>query len=209
MSAVMTEPENPPAPTAAIKCQIEDVFGGPFIELIALAPKNPVVRGLILAQTRKLPGPECETFEQIKVWVETNCERKSRPHDETRAPCRDGIVIKVEFSETEHGRANYSVPRYGTDEFVLDEEELINFVQAAIDDGDGVDVVVDKIAEEINDNAWNRCDPSLDDSGDYNYDDHESSDSTDGNIEFSRSHVRERLLTFLRERHPNLLEELA
>ena len=204
MNAVMTTPDSP-----AVRCQIDDVFGGPFIELMTLAPKNPVVRGLILAQTRKLPGPECETFEQIKSWVEMNCEKKSRPHDETRAPSRDGIVVKVEFSEREYGRANYSVPRSGTDEFILDADELIEMVQAAIDDGEGVNGVVDKIAEEINDNAWNRCDPSLDDSGDYSYEEHESSDSDNAEIEFSRTQVRDRLLIFLRANHPNLLEELA
>ena len=53
MNTVMTEP-------AAVvnRCRIDEVFAGPFIELIALAPRNPVVRGLILSQTRKLPGPE-------------------------------------------------------------------------------------------------------------------------------------------------------
>ena len=61
--------------------------------------------------------------------------------------------------------------------------------------------LVDKIAEEINDNAWNRCDPSLDDCGDYDYSDHDSNDSGNSAIEFSRTQVHDRLLVFLRERH--------
>jgi hypothetical protein len=113
MSAVMTEPE---VPAAKSRCKIEEVFCGPFIDLVRLAPKNPVVRGLILAQTRKMPGLDCETFEQIREWVETNCNRKSQPLPGSATHSRDGIVIEVEFSETENGRANYSVPRFGSEE---------------------------------------------------------------------------------------------
>ena len=89
-----------------------------FIELLRLVPANPFVRALILKLTGKMPGPECETFEQVKEWVETNCEKRVRPSSSrsTRV-VDDGIAISVEFSETEYGRANYSVPRSGSDEF--------------------------------------------------------------------------------------------
>ena len=208
MTAVMTGPDIP-AMTLERRCQIDEVFASPFIELIGLAPKNPVVRGLILAQTGKMPGTERETFEQIKEWVETTCEKKSRPPNGTRSPSRNGIAIRVEFSETEYGRADYSVPRSGSDEFTLDEDELLTMIQEVIDDGDRLDGVIDKIAEEINDNAWNRCEPDLDDCGDYDYSDHDSNDSGNSAIEFSKTQVRDRLLVFLRERHPDLLEELT
>ena len=205
MSAVMVEP----VVVTKRKCGIDEVFAGPFIELIALAPKNPVVRGLILAQTKKLPAPGCETFEQIKEWVETTCDKKVRPPNSTRTSARDGITIKVEFSETENGRADYAVTRSGSDEFALDADELLELVQDVINAGEGLDEVVEKIAEEIEDNAWNRCEPDLDNYGDYDYDDHNSSDSSDSTTEFSRNQIRDRLLVFLRERHPDLLEELV
>lgn len=208
MTAVMTGPDIP-AMTLERRCQIDEVFASPFIELIGLAPKNPVVRGLILAQTGKMPGTERETFEQIKEWVETTCEKKSRPPNGTRSPSRNGIAIRVEFSETEYGRADYSVSRSGSDEFALDEEELLEMIQEVINDGDRLDGVIDKIAEEINDDAWNRCDPNLDDYGDYDYSDHDSGESGNSAIEFSKTQVRDRLLGFLREQHPRLLEELT
>jgi hypothetical protein len=207
MNAVMTE-----APVVTNRCKIDEVFAGPFIELIGLAPRNPVVRGLILAQTGKMPEPERTTFEQIKDWVETTCDKKVRPANQTngtRTPSRDGIVIKVEFSETEYGRANYSVPRSGSDEFALDADELLEMVQAAVDSAEDLDEVIEKIAGLIDEDAWNRCDPNLEDYGDYDYDQHESDDSGNSEIEFSRDQIRDRLLAFLRERHPNLLEELA
>src|SRR5882757_3216539 len=139
MNAVLTEPDKP---VVVNRCKIDEVFGGPFIELIALAPKNPVVRGLILSQTRKLPGPECETFEQIKAWVETTCDKRLRPPNDTHAPSGDGIEIKVGFSETENGRAHYSVSRSGSDDFALEEDELLDMVREAIGAGGGVDAVV-------------------------------------------------------------------
>ena len=196
-------------PAAKNRCKIDEVFAGPFIELITLAPKNPVVRGLILAQTRKMPGDECETFEQIKEWVETTCEKKARPANSNRTPSRDGIVIKVDFSETEYGRAHYSVPRSGSDEFALDADELLAFVREAIDDDDGLEGVIDKIATMIDEDAWNRCEPNLDDCDEYNYEEHDSGGSENSEIEFSRTQIRDRLLAFLRERHPELLEELV
>jgi len=191
------------------RCKIDEVFPGPFIELIGLAPRNPVVRGLILSQTGKLPGPERQTFEAIKEWVEMTCDKKLRPTNATREHVGDGFAVKVEFSDTEYGRANYSVARSATDEFVLDGDEVLTIIQEAIDNQDGIDVVVNKLAELIDSDAWDRCDPSLDDCGDYEYDNHDLSDTDNSSVEFSKTQVRERLLIFLRNRHPGLLEELT
>jgi len=206
MSAVIVEPE---IPAVKNRCKIEEVFADPFIELIGLAPMNPVVRGLILSQTRKLPGPECETFEQIKDWVETTCSKTIRPPSANRSGAGDGFAVDVEFSETKHGRAHYSVARSGNDEFKLDADELLAFVQEAIADEEGINAVVDKIAELIDSEAWERCEPDMDDNGEYEYEDHDCNDTTDSEVGFSRNTVLERLMHFLRERHPELLEEFV
>jgi hypothetical protein len=63
MSGTMTLP-NPVIP-AERKCRIEEVFDQGFIELLRLVPRNPYIRALILKLTKKMPGPECETFEQV------------------------------------------------------------------------------------------------------------------------------------------------
>ncbi len=191
--------------TTQRRCGLEEIFAAPFIELIALAPKNPVVRGLILAQTRHLPGPECETFEQIKDWVETTCEKKVA----NRPITGDGISIKVEFSEKECGTAHYSVPRFGTDEFRLDPEELFELIQKVTDIGGTLDEVVEKISDLINEEAWSRCEPDLDDNGDYDYEGHDCVGNENAEISFLRSQVEERVTAFLRDVHPELLEELT
>lgn len=199
MSSIMTAP-------AQCRCRIDEVFGGNFIDLLALAPRNPLVRGLILAQTRKMPPAECLTFEDLKEWVETNCDKKlQRPMPSSSG---EGIAIMVEFSETEYGRANYSVSRSGSEEFFLAEEQLLALVQEAVDSNDGLDAVIGNIAGKIRDNAWDQCDPNLDDYGDYEYDEHDSNDTGNSHVDFSVAQIRERLTAFLRERHPELLEEL-
>ena len=192
------------------KCVFEEVFDANFIELIEMAPRNPHVRALILKLTGKLPPPECRTFEQLKGWVELNCEKRARTSPpQTGGHSREGgIVINVDFSETESGRANYSVRRHGSESFRLGAEDLMAMVQTAIDDGDGLDEVVEAVAGKIDDDAWSQCDPSLDDSGDYDYSEHEESETGDSATECSRSEIRTAVLAFVRERHPELAAEL-
>jgi len=208
MSEVMTAPE--PVASGTRKCVFEAVFDANFIELIGLAPRNPHVRALILKLTGQLPPPECATFEQLKDWVELHCEKQARPlpSGTARNSREDGIVIHVDFSETEYGRADYSVRRHGSESFRLGAEDLMALVRTAIEDGDGLDKVVEAVAGKIDDDAWSQCDPSLDDYGDYDYSEHDVSDTGNSATECSRSDIRAAVLAFLRERHPELAAEL-
>jgi hypothetical protein len=194
----------------ARRCRFEDVFDANFIELVQLVPGNPYVRALILRFAGKLPGPDCATFEQIKEWVEVNCEKQPRATTSrtTRQNAEGGITIHVDFSETECGRASYSVRRYGSEDFQLGAEALMEIVREAIADGDGLDKIVEAVADKIDEDAWSECDPSMDDSGDHAYSDHESGDTDDSEVNFSRPELRRAVLTFVRERHPELAAEL-
>ena len=203
----LTLPENT---TIQRQCRIEEAFDPGFIELLKLVPRNPHVRALILKFTGKMPGPECETFEQIKDWVEFNCRQclrkpAGRPARDREA---DGIAINVDFSETEYGRADYSLPRSGSDEFRIGAGDLLAIIQETIADGDGLNELVDAIASQIDGDARNQCDPNMEDSGDYDYSDHEATDSDNGEIDYSREEIRNAVLRFVRERHPELAAEL-
>jgi len=208
MSEVMTLPA--PAVPVERKCKIEEVFDQNFIELLRLVPRNPYVRALILKLTGKMPGQECEMFEQVREWVETNCKKRARSalKQTTSGVPDDGIAISVEFSETEYGRARYSVRRSGSEAFHISAEDLIEMVQTAIDDGEDIDRVVEVVAEKIDEDAWDQCDPNMDDYGDYDYDDHEATDSGDTETDYSKSEIRNRVRDFVRERHPELAAEL-
>jgi hypothetical protein len=204
MSEVMTLPTT----TVVDKLKIEEVFDQSFIELIKLVPANPYVRALILRLTGKMPEQDCATFEQVKEWVEANCKKRIRPGVNPLTVPDDGISIRVEFSETEYGRANYSVPRSGTDQFQIGAEELVEIVQDAIDEGGGIDQIVETIAQKIDDDAWSQCEPSLDDCGDYDYTEHDSNDSGDSDATCSKAEIQNAVLLFLRDRHPELAAEL-
>ena len=204
MSAVMTEP---PPPIEGRKCRIEEVLAGSFIELIEMAPANPCVRALILAKTGKMPAAECITYEQIKEWVETTCEKKKVPPSRSRNG-EDGISIEVDFSETEYGKADYSITRSGSEQFKLDADDLLEIVESAIEDGDGIEKIVALISDKIREDGWEQCEPSMNNYGDYDYDEYESNDSDSGQIEFATSQIRERVMTFLRNNHPALADQL-
>jgi len=185
-------------------CTIEQVFDANFIDLIRLVPKNPSVRALILKLTGKMPATGCQTFEEIKDWIEKTCEKRTL----SRQTVGGGISIRVEFAETEYGRAQYSVRRHGASNFELGANELMDVVQRAVNDGEGIDYIVETLAQKIDEDAWGQCEPDMDDYGDYEYSDNESRDVRDGDVEFSWSEIKERVLAFLRTHRPELAAEL-
>jgi len=196
-------------PPVQRKCSIEEVFDASFIELLKLVPANPYVRALILKFSGKLPPAECELFDPLKDWVESNCVRRMRKATATAQSDGDpGISIEVDFSEQEFGRAHYSVERYGTDTYQLSGDDLLGIIQAAIADGGAISAVVEVIAGRIDDDAWDECDPNLDNYGDYEYDDHDSNGSDSSEVKFSREHIRNAVLRFAQEQHPELAGEL-
>lgn len=204
MSEVLTAPP-------ARKCLIGQLLGPPVLALLERVPRNPQVRALVLKLAGKLPPPECETFEQVRDWIETHCEpRKAAVPSRSAAsqPVVEGIRLPVSFSDTEYGRADYSVRRHGSEEFHLAADDLMTMVQTAIADGDGLDAVVEAVAQKIQDDAWELCDPGMDDTGDYDYSNHDVSDTEDSETTFDRGDLRRLILAFLRERHPELAAEL-
>lgn len=98
--------------------------------------------------------------------------------------------------------------RSGDDTFQIGEEELLSIVQEAIDAGGGMTEVLDAIATRIDDDAWNECDPDMDSYGDYNYDEHDSNDSGNAEINYSRDQIRNRVLAFMQANHPGLAAQL-
>ena len=203
MTATLPEP-------AIRQCSLEDVFDASFIELLKLVPANPYVRALILKLTGKMPAEECETFAQLKDWVEFNCVRPVRKLPPVKAsPAEEGgIIINVDFTETEYGRADYTVERSGSDIFRIGAEDLMAIIRVAIEGGEGIDDIVETIAGKVDEDAWRECEPNLDNYGDYSYDDQESTDSSDSNTDYSREEIRNHVLRFIREQHPELAAEL-
>jgi len=206
MSAVLDPPAAP-----ARKCIISHLLGPQVLALLERVPRNPQVRALVLKLAGKLPPPECETFEQVRDWIETHCEPRK-----TSAPARssasrqaeEGIRLQVRFADTEYGRADYSVRRHAREEFHLDADDLMELVRTAVANGDSLDEIVEVAAQKIDDDAWEVCDPSMEDDGDYDYTNHDVSSTEDSETTFDRADLRRLILAFLRERHPELAAEL-
>jgi hypothetical protein len=198
----------PPPVAQERKCSIEEVFDASFIELLKLVPANPYVRALILKFSGKLPPADCEMFDVLKDWVEFNCVKRIRKSTASHQPDDDGISIRVDFSEQEYGRAHYSVERSGADTYQLSGDDLVEIIRDNIADGGAISAVVDAIAARIDDDAWDECDPNLDDYGDYEYSDHDSDGADNSETKFSREHIRNAVLRFVQENHPELAAEL-
>jgi hypothetical protein len=198
----------PPPAVLERKCSIEEVFDTSFIELLKLVPANPYVRALILKFTGKLPPTECELFEPLKDWVERNCVKRIRKTAAPRQTEERGIIVQVDFTDTEFGRVNYSVQRSGRGGFQVGADDLLEIIQDTLGDGGGIGEVVQVIVGRIEDDAWNECDPDMEDSGEFDYNDHDANDTGDGSIDFSKDEIRNAVLQFVRERHPELAAEL-
>jgi hypothetical protein len=194
--------------TTERKCSIEEVFDHNFIELLRLVPRNPHVRALILKFTGKMPGTDCETFEQVKDWVEVNCEKRIRPRFDAGSHSGSGISVNVLFSETEYGRSRYSVDRSSTENFELGAGELLEIILEKIAEGGSVSEVVEAIADRIDDEAWEQCSPDLDNYGNYDYSDEEATSSDNRQAKFSKESIRNAVLQFVQQRHPELAAEL-
>jgi len=205
MSAVLDSPATLPR-----KCLISHLLGPQVLALLERVPRNPQVRALVLKLAGKLPPLECESFEQVRDWIETHCEpRKAVPsRPAARRQVEEGIRLQVRFADTEYGRADYSVRRHAREEFHLGANDLMELVRNALNNGDSLDEIVEAAAQKIDDDAWEVCDPSLEDDGDYDYTNHEVSSTEDCVTTFDRADLRRVILAFLRERHPELAAEL-
>jgi len=205
MSAVLAPPVAP-----SRKCLISHLLGPQVLALLERVPRNPQVRALVLKLAGKLPPLECESFEQVRDWIETHCEpRKVVPvRPAARRQVEEGIRLTVRFADTEYGRADYSVRRHAREEFHLDADDLMELVRNALNNGDSLDEIVEAAAQKIDDDAWEVCDPSMEDDGDYDHSNHDVSSTEDSETTFDRADLRRVILAFLRERHPELAAEL-
>ena len=100
------------------------------------------------------------------------------------------------------------MPRSGSEEFHLGVEEVLEMVQDAMEDDEGMDKIVERIADKIDEDAWTQCDPSLD-----HYETTTTTVTRRTILEtvkptFSRDQIRSRVLDFVRARHPELAAEL-
>ncbi len=92
--------------------------------------------------------------------------------------------------------------------FKLDADELVEIIRTQVEDGGGMDEVMEAVENYIGDCAWERCDPELCDSDDCDYSEHNATDTLDASTDYSTSEIRTKVLRFVRELHPELADQL-
>lgn len=182
---------------------LEEAVPPTLIALMKSAPQNPTLHGHLMVMFGKLPPPGLETFNQLKDWVEFNCERivltgnlarayivpknvlanYERPSGyqildveaiRTHAPI---LQVNLNCGETEYGSASYTVDRRWNFTSTFSELELDRIIRAAATNhgrmSDVINDIVDQAREDAQDN-----DPG-DGYGDYAYEPREANDTED------------------------------
>lgn len=209
--------KDPPLPEG-IKCRIESVLAKELIQLVQTAPTNPIVRTQVHAKVLVPIPDEHVTFEAIKGWIEATIDpatlkpspgpggtiAPTRPAPATRDRTND-FSVEVTATSTEYGRARYSVSVSGTGTYSLDEREMNEIINVAIEEGEAGNI--DRLIREVG-NRLNFCVsddlPSMEPDDDYEYSDYESNDSGDTDWD-TRGPVRDRIRAWLEAHRPDFL----
>jgi hypothetical protein len=193
------------------------------LDLIRAAPLNPVSRGILLKYVKKPCPDSCKTFANVKNWVEENGNNINLQASSAEAntlqqmnpapappPARArpavAFSIDVLYSETESGSATYDCTNSGSGPVEITEEYLLRIANRTAERGNGMDAVMEALAGDMEELAREQLSFEAED---YEYNNHESSDATDQNADYSSTALRERVGAYLLENHPNLYETLT
>jgi hypothetical protein len=168
-----------------------------------MAPLNPVVRTQIQAIIRKPVPDELKDPDKIFEWVENNWDGKWP----TKSPAKPGdnrITILVTALDTAFGHCNYKEYRSGREYYVIPDEEVLEAVEAAIDDEEGITGAVAQLEKTLGDMV--RGDPpemSADETNHYD-EEQDETDDFEWQVRGGSGALRDALITYLHARHPGL-----
>lgn len=207
-------------PASAIGCKLEDWFDKRFISLIQDAPNNVVTRAHMMRVLKIEPARDLDTFEKLKVWVETTFPKKrSRLNALLKsvavdmavdldtvpieaAPRGPEINIDYRLSEDETGQCTYEVRRTARTVLRLSMEEIRRWVEQ-----EGV-VNVAGIMRACSREVWQN-DIEEWDYGEFATSDREDQDQSNSDAEPVGEFPRADLERFIREQDPALAERLG
>ncbi len=149
------------------KCSIVKLLGQQVVEMLKVAPSNPALLARVLAATGQMPPP-CQTYEELRSWVETNCGPKLAP----RQP--EDCFLRVRFHNTETGHCNYSVENRVTRDYSIPHDVI---TQLAQEHKDWLSFLK-AVEEHIKENAEDDLEPELE-GQEYDHDDYVQEKVTD------------------------------
>ena len=194
-------------PPVVRKSELKDFFGQNFVELMAKAPTNTLVRGQIMRHTGQLPPAELDTFEKLKDWIEINVDKPKRDEPKTavESPRTTGPTFNVLFhiSDVEMGTCSYSVSRNGEWMQEISLEDIREWI------GEGLNIrhIIQRIAERAESDqdaelVWDEESKEFDS---YDCNDH---NDWSVNAEMSQASLRNALIDWLRSLDPELCNTL-
>lgn len=195
------------------KMDLESCINPTLIQLMKVAPQNQIVHGHLMAIFGRLPPAELTTYDQIRDWCEFGFYlpkwmnshmsriygRTNTQYSEARPEANrtDGITLPVSVEETEYGNCRYSVLARAE----YDVRISANYIRPIIEEyPDDFESVMDRIKDIFREEAGNQ-NPGADPVGDYSYDEHESSDSEDFSLNFSRHNLERELINYIRRNY--------
>jgi hypothetical protein len=190
-SPIVQPPESVVEPPKARMCRITNHFGMNFIELMKQAPNNPLTRAHMLKVLKQMPPPEADTFLKLVDWVEFNFPTSFAVKRAPVSTARFNLDFSVR--RTDIGGARYRINRSGTHTQSYNMEELREWIE---DEESSFDDLDTKFYEKARENE--SCD--FDDSGAYEYSEHEDTDNDGTDLDMQGDGVdrMEYLLSFLR-----------
>jgi hypothetical protein len=183
-------------------CSMEKMLSGSLIDLIKSAPKNPVVRSIVLQKMKKSPPDACDTFEKIKDWIEFNfAAYEWAPNPKSGR----GVNFTIEGSDRETGSCSYACHRFGNVEETISEDDILAEAQRALAEG-SMESFIDSIHETLRERAASNMECGGGE--DYEYDDYEGNASDGLEIDLNISVVKDKITGFLQTYHRDILNQL-
>jgi hypothetical protein len=201
------DPNAPPPPKPRVP--IDKCLRKTVIELLRVAPLNEIARGHAMNDLHQAIPAECQSFEQIQEWVETNCQPANppKPSGSTRGGRNRNTAFEIEVqeSEREYGRCDYSCDRSGSGNVPLSVDGFMEAVEEAIANGEGITLLQEKIEQQLKDDAPDYISMDCDN---YEYEQYESGDSDHYELTWTSATLERKIRDWLANNHPDKLEEL-
>jgi hypothetical protein len=185
-------PDGPPT--------VESLFSGHELALFQQAPRNEIIRSIVMAKVGLMPPDGLSDYQALKTWIEANAKPTSllTPQE---APSLD---LQFKWRGTEFGKCSYYVKVAALRECTLTCESLLE----ASEDCRSMNELLEVLTKnEMKDDDAMEC---LEPIGDYDYEDHYLSDDSPKEIKVTlEAQQRERLEQYINTNMPELAGRLG
>lgn len=186
---------------------IELLFKEPDLDLIRLAPRNEVVRAIIMAKMLQMPPVEADSFDKLKDWVQaTGLPTPSQPPKPAVTNRSRNFILPVVWTATEHGTCRYRQRVCSHQEHDINLDTVLDQA-AGVSSFDGLlDSLLSEARGEGDDGDWEGDQASIRHE-EYGRDEDDGILNIDVELE-DLARARIELKNYLRENAPEVLERL-